>query len=85
MKICNLRTCIVKKERFKKEELIRFVLNESNNVLLDVHKNLPGRGVYVHNDSSTIKKLIDKKLLNRAFKTNVDETFYQTLKEKFKI
>lgn len=85
MKISNIRTCIVKKERFKKEELIRFVLDESNNVLLDINKNLPGRGVYVHNDSSTIKKLIDKKLLNKAFKTNVDEAFYQMLKEKFKI
>ena len=83
MKKENYRTCIVKKEAFPKHDLIRLVKSKDNILYIDETKKMYGRGVYIHSDSSPIKKLIDKKLLNKIFKININEEFYRLLEEKF--
>lgn len=66
------RKCIVSNETFNKDELLRFVEIDGQ-IIPDLAKKLPGRGVYVTNSSNMLKKAIEKKLFSKALKKNVGE------------
>lgn len=74
--------CIVCKESKPKRDLIRIVHNEDGFVV-DKTGKLNGRGSYVCNDSECINKLIKQKVLNKVFKTNIDQEVYETIREQF--
>jgi predicted RNA-binding protein YlxR (DUF448 family) len=65
----NPRTCIVSRDRFDKEDLIRFVAGPDGQVVADLKENLPGRGVWVEARKEVVKRAIEKQLFARALKT----------------
>lgn len=78
MKINN-RKCIVTNKTFPKKELIRIVKLKNNTY--EVDSSSPGRGAYVKRDKTIFDEILKKKLLNRAFKTNVPLEVYDRLKK----
>ncbi|MBQ7352061.1 MAG: YlxR family protein [Clostridia bacterium] len=77
-----LRMCIACKESKPKKELVRIVKNEETFVL-DKTGKLNGRGAYICNNSDCLEKLCKQKILNKAYKQNVDPSVYEKIKEQF--
>ena len=77
----NTRKCIVCKEHSDKSEMLRFVKTADGKVALDRTQKADGRGVWVHNCEDCIQKLIKKKMLNAAFKSNVGDEIYGEINE----
>ncbi|MEM9331503.1 MAG: RNA-binding protein [Pseudomonadota bacterium] len=70
----NPRTCIVSRTEKPLEDMIRFVTDPENNVIPDLKRNLPGRGVWITATEAYIKCAIEKGLFSRAFKKPVKAT-----------
>ena len=79
------RTCIVCRKKSIKENFIKFVHNKNNEILIADDKYLDGRGAYVCNDKNCLKTCIKKKSLNRSFKFQVSQEFYEEIARKFGI
>lgn len=62
------RRCIVTGETGPKSGLIRFVLSPDGVVTPDLAERLPGRGIWVSADKTTLAKAIDKKMFSRGAK-----------------
>lgn len=79
----NLRTCVVTKVILDKKKLIRVVLSPNKQtVQLDLSQNLLGRGLYFQNKTDVIDKLIQKKLINKVFKIQLDDRWYLNFKNQ---
>lgn len=78
-----MRTCIACRIEKPKKELIRIVKNKEDVFALDRTGKLSGRGAYVCDDKSCAQKLLKKKLLNHAFKMEIDDSVYKAIEEDF--
>ena len=78
----RLRMCISCREMKDKKELLRIVKDKENNIFIDPTGKKNGRGAYICKNEECLNKLIKQKTLNKAFKMNVDQDFYSTLKEE---
>lgn len=76
-----LRMCAVTREMLPKSELIRLVKTD-NGILIDNTKKISGRGVYLKKSLDILEIAKKKKVLNRAFKCNVDDSIYKKLEEE---
>lgn len=77
------RTCIVTRAVLPPGELIRFVLAPDGDVVADLKRKLPGRGVWVQARKDVIRQAVRKKLFSRAFKaeTKPAEGLEETIDE----
>jgi len=75
-----LRKCIVTHERKPKEELIRVVRNKEGKVFVDPTGKQNGRGAYLSKDIKVIEKAAKTGVLNQQFKTDVDSSVFEELK-----
>lgn len=64
-----VRQCAVSRERFKPDQLIRFVRSPDGAAIPDVNGKLPGRGAWVKACRGTIDIAIKTDAFSRAFKT----------------
>lgn len=78
-KCVPMRTCIACREQKPKKEMTRVVRNADGEIFADPTGKAAGRGAYICNAEECRKKLADKKLLNRAFRTAVDGAVYEAL------
>jgi predicted RNA-binding protein YlxR (DUF448 family) len=62
------RTCIVTRARLAPEALLRFVLGPSNEVVPDLRRKLPGRGVWVQATRDAVAEAVRRKAFARGFK-----------------
>lgn len=62
----TLRQCIVTRERYPKEVMIRFVVAPDGTLAPDLQAKLPGRGAWVIADGAAIEKAIEKHMFDRA-------------------
>lgn len=76
-----IRMCVACKERFEKEQLIRFV-KQDDNIVVDKTKNIFTRGCYLCSKQSCKEKLIKQKILNKVFKTNFSSDYFKNLLER---
>lgn len=76
-----LRKCVVTNEMKPKEELLRVVRNKEGDVFVDPSGKKNGRGAYVSKDMSVIEKAEKTGVLNRQFKTKIDSTIFDELKQ----
>ena len=53
-----LRTCVVTKERFPKNELLRIVRTPDNEIKIDLTGKLNGHGAYIKKDLEVLEKAI---------------------------
>lgn len=62
------RTCIVTRAKLPPDELMRFVLSPDGEVVPDLKRKLPGRGVWVQATATTLAEAIRRKAFARGFK-----------------
>lgn len=66
------RSCIVHRQTKPCEDMLRFVVDPQNNVVLDLKSVLPGRGVWVTATKQDIDFAVRKELFPQAFDRTVD-------------
>ncbi len=78
-----MRTCIACREVKPKKEMLRVVRTAEGEILADPSGKLAGRGAYICGSEECMKKLNGKKLLNKAFSTEVSAAVYAGVEEEF--
>ena len=66
-----LRTCIVTGETMAPERMIRFVVGPENDVVPDLARRLPGRGMWLRAERAIVEQAVAKKAFSRAARTAV--------------
>jgi predicted RNA-binding protein YlxR (DUF448 family) len=65
------RTCIVTGETGAPGRMIRFVVGPGDEVVPDLARSLPGRGLWVTAERAQVEKAVEKKLFSRAARAAV--------------
>jgi len=65
------RTCVVTRARLSPDEMIRFVAGPAGDVVPDIRRRLPGRGVWVSADAATVRQAVKGGSFARGLKTAV--------------
>jgi predicted RNA-binding protein YlxR (DUF448 family) len=65
-----------------KKEMLRVVKTADGEIFADPTGKAAGRGAYICGAEECMKKLGDKKLLHKAFSTDVAQEVYSDVKEK---
>jgi len=81
MKKIPQRMCVVCREMKPKKELIRVVLNESGEIVLDETGRANGRGAYVCN-GECIEQLEKRKSFERALSGRLQDGLVEKIKDK---
>jgi predicted RNA-binding protein YlxR (DUF448 family) len=63
-----------------KSGLYRIVKNKRGEIMPDEKHTADGRGAYLCKSEACINKCIKNKLLNKAFKANVDSGVYESVR-----
>lgn len=66
-----LRTCIVTGETMAPERMIRFVVGPDADVVPDLARRLPGRGMWLKAERSIVEQAVAKKAFSRAARAAV--------------
>ena len=74
------RKCVSCRNCFNQKELLR-IAKINNEFKLDINHKLGGRGAYICKNKQCIELTIKKRMLNKAFKQNVDNSIYDMLGE----
>lgn len=82
MKKIPMRTCIACRQMKPKKEMLRVVKTADGEIFADPTGKAAGRGAYICGAEECMKKLGDKKLLHKAFSTDVAQEVYSDVKEK---
>ena len=72
-----LRTCVITKEKLPKQELIRVVKDNENNVFIDLTGKSNGRGAYIKRDIN----VLDTKALSRQLEVEIPDEVYEELRK----
>ena len=74
------RKCVACRECKQQNEMLRIAkINDS--FIIDKSQKLGGRGAYICKNNQCISLAINKKMLNRAFKMNLDSSIYEKIGE----
>lgn len=65
------RTCIVTREIHAPSDMLRFVVGPDGDVVPDLKRNLPGRGVWVSAQAALVAQAVKRQLFAKAFKDKV--------------
>ncbi len=77
------RMCVACRELKEKKEMLRVVKNGEGNIFLDFSFKASGRGAYICDNPECIKKLKQKKLLNKVFSCMVGDEIYSAIEEEY--
>jgi len=80
MKKIPLRMCVVTRERYPKQELIRVVVNKEGIVSVDETGKLNGKGAYIKKDIDVLNKAKSTKVLDRTLNVEINDDIYNELK-----
>lgn len=75
-----MRMCVVTREKWPKNELIR-VVNTANGVIVDPTGKVNGHGAYLKKDLEVFEKAKKSKVLNRVLETTVSDELFDELKK----
>lgn len=75
-----MRSCVVTREKFPKNELVRVVRTPEGNVIVDTTGKANGRGAYLKKDLTVFEKAQKSKILNRQLEVEVNEKIFEELK-----
>ena len=81
-KCVPMRTCIACRHNKPKKEMLRVVKNAEGEIFVDKTGKANGRGAYICNQEECLKRLENKKLLNKAFSANVPDAVYKGVEEE---
>ncbi len=77
------RMCIVCREMKEKKDMLRVVTEGSVKIFIYFSSMASGRGAYVCDNQECIKKLKQKRLLNKTFSCAVDDDVYSAIEEEY--
>jgi predicted RNA-binding protein YlxR (DUF448 family) len=66
-----IRTCVVARERRSDSELLRFVLSPDGDVVPDLKRKLPGRGVWLTPGRDKVLEAVRRRAFDRGFRQKV--------------
>ena len=75
-----MRTCVVTREKFPKNELVRVVRTPENEVIIDESGKANGRGAYLKKDIAVIDKAEKTKILDNRLEVSVAKDIYEKLR-----
>ena len=75
-----LRTCVVTKEQFPKQELLRIVRDKEGNVTVDETGKANGRGAYIKKDLEVLEKAKNSKILEKKLECTIEDSIYEEIK-----
>jgi len=70
-KSATLRMCAVSREQRPTSELIRFVVSPQGEVVPDIKRKLPGRGLWISASRQTVAEAVRRHQFSRGFKRDV--------------
>jgi predicted RNA-binding protein YlxR (DUF448 family) len=70
-KSATLRMCAVSREQRPLDELIRFVVSPQGEVIPDIKRKLPGRGLWISASRQTVAEAVRRHQFSRGFKRDV--------------
>jgi predicted RNA-binding protein YlxR (DUF448 family) len=70
-KSATLRTCAVSREQRPIDELIRFVVSPTGEVVPDIKRKLPGRGLWVSASRQAVAEAVRRHQFSKGFKRDV--------------
>jgi predicted RNA-binding protein YlxR (DUF448 family) len=70
-KSATLRMCAVSREQRPIDELIRFVVSPQGEVIPDIKRKLPGRGLWISASRQTVAEAVRRHQFSRGFKRDV--------------
>jgi len=74
-----LRKSVVSNDVIDKRDLLRIVKNKEGEVFIDPTGKANGRGAYIKLDNAEAQEAKKKKVFNRSFNMEVEESFYDEL------
>ncbi|MEY4417930.1 MAG: hypothetical protein RIQ88_368 [Actinomycetota bacterium] len=77
----QLRTCIGCRQEGPRSDFLRVVLQQGKPEI-DIRKNLPGRGAWLHNKLSCLDLAVSRGSFPRAFRSKISIKDLATLKEQ---
>lgn len=75
-----MRMCVVTREKWPKNELIR-VVNTADGVIVDPTGKVNGHGAYLKKDLEVFEKAKKSKVLNKVLETTVSDELFDELKQ----
>ena len=76
-----MRSCVVSREKFPKQELLRIVRTTDGNVVADISGKINGRGAYIKKDIEVLDKAKKSKVLERQLETTISDSVYEEIKK----
>src|SRR6202012_1967788 len=70
-KSATVRMCAVSREQRPISELIRFVVSPQGEVVPDIKRKLPGRGLWISASRQTVAEAVRRHQFSRGFKRDV--------------
>ena len=80
MKNIPQRTCIGCNIKKDKNDFIRIVKDNQNNISIDRTGKANGRGAYICDNIECLEKAIKNKKIEKSFKMSIDENVYEDLR-----
>lgn len=77
-----LRKCIVCSQMKAKHELLRMVKLQDGKMYLDELANISGKGGYICKNKGCLETAVNKKRIEKVFKTSLDNDFINDLNAK---
>ena len=81
MKKIPMRKCLATNESLPKKDLLRIVRTPEGEIKVDTTGKLNGKGAYVKKSLEALKILKERKLLNKALETEVDDSVYKEIED----
>lgn len=78
------RTCIACRKKGDKSLFFKIVLSKNGEIAIEKDKKLNGRGAYICKNEECVAKCVKNKALNRVFKTNIPQNFYEGIVNEWK-
>lgn len=75
-----MRTCVVTREKYPKQELVRVVRTPEGEVVIDTTGKVNGHGAYLKKDIAVFEKAEKSKCLNRMLDVEVPSNVFEQLK-----
>lgn len=78
-----LRMCISCRELKEKRDMLRIVKNAEGKIFIDFSSKASGRGAYICDSAECVKRLKQKKLLNKTFACAVEDEIYAAIEGEY--
>ena len=76
-----LRSCVKKRKKLDKRELLRIVRSKDGEVKVDLTGKMNGRGAYIKRDVKVLEEAIKKKSLERKLECNISDEVYDEIRK----